>query len=47
MSEKPKPISAKVRAAIDAMVAGDARTVTDAAAVAGALEPRKDSCTLR
>ncbi|MBR0974095.1 hypothetical protein [Bradyrhizobium japonicum] len=35
MSEKPKPISAKVRAAIDAMVAGDARTITDAAAVAG------------
>ncbi|HEV2159565.1 hypothetical protein [Bradyrhizobium sp.] len=35
MSEKPKPISAKVRAAIDAMVAGDARTITDAAVKAG------------
>jgi hypothetical protein len=35
MSEKPKPISAKVRTAIDAMVAGDAKTITDAAAVAG------------
>lgn len=35
MSEKPKPISAKVKAAIDAMVAGDAKTITDAAAVAG------------
>lgn len=35
MSEKPKPISAKVRAAIDAMVADTAKTITDAAAVAG------------
>ena len=31
MSEKPKPISGKVRAAIDAMVAGTAKTITDAA----------------
>src|SRR4051812_43684961 len=35
MSEKSKPISVKVRAAIDAMVAGTARNITDAAAVAG------------
>jgi len=35
MSENARPISAKVRAAIDAMVAGDAKTITDAAALAG------------
>jgi hypothetical protein len=35
MFEKPKPISAKVRAAIDAMVAGTAKTITDAADHAG------------
>ncbi|WP_441267987.1 hypothetical protein AB7G19_17125 [Bradyrhizobium sp. 215_C5_N1_1] len=33
--QKPKPISARVRAAIDAMVTGDARTITDAADQAG------------
>ena len=32
---KPRPISKKVKAAIDAMVAGEAKTVTDAAKVAG------------
>ncbi|WP_377830322.1 hypothetical protein ACFKHW_17330 [Bradyrhizobium lupini] len=32
---KPKPISKKIRAAIDAMVSGDAKTITDAAEKAG------------
>jgi hypothetical protein len=35
VAEAPKPISKKIRAAIDAMVAGDAKTITEAAAVAG------------
>lgn len=35
MSEKAKPISAKVRAAIDAMVDGSAKDITAAAEVAG------------
>ena len=35
MSDKPKRISAKVRAAIEAMVAGTATTITDAADHAG------------
>jgi len=35
MTDRPKRISAKVRAAIDAMVAGDAKTITDAADRAG------------
>lgn len=34
-ADKPKPISKKVRAAIAAMVAGDVKTITDAAAAAG------------
>jgi hypothetical protein len=33
--DKPKPISKKVRTAIDAMVRGDCKTVTDAADRAG------------
>ena len=35
VAESPKRISKKIRAAIDAMVAGDAKTVTEAAVVAG------------
>jgi DNA-binding phage protein len=35
MTDKPKRISAKVRAAVDAMVAGTAKTITDAADHAG------------
>lgn len=35
IAEKPKPISKKVRAAIDALVVGDAKTVTAAADKAG------------
>jgi hypothetical protein len=35
VAEAPKRISKKIRAAIDAMVAGEAKTITEAAAVAG------------
>jgi uncharacterized protein YunC (DUF1805 family) len=35
MTDKPKRISAKVRTAINAMVDGDVKTVTDAADKAG------------
>lgn len=34
-TERPKRIPHKVRAAIDAMVAGDVKTITDAAGLAG------------
>jgi hypothetical protein len=34
-TDRPKPISKKIRAAIDAMVSGDAKTITDAAEKAG------------
>lgn len=33
--QKPQPISKKIRAAIDAMVSGEAKTITDAAEKAG------------
>jgi hypothetical protein len=33
--DKPKPISPKIRAAIDSLVNGEAKTVTDAAVIAG------------